>query len=720
MIFVKRPLTVSGFAFGAGAFAASLFNIKITLFLCALCATAFVLTLAVSRLRKAVLSVSLIFLAVGMLLSGIKLYGFQDISQTLMQNPQVKNAVFTAQERLGATRTTGQLELDNGQKVTVLLSGTKTEPHKVYTVSGTFEEISREYKNHCYSDGAMLELAADEITDTGKSGGSLLFSTAYKIRDACSDKLYACLPQKEASVIDALLLGNKSSLDSSLKSAFSTSGAAHIAVVSGMHLAVISTFAYSLLHFFTGKRRFSGIVSIAAVICFMLITGFTLSVIRAGIMCIVMLSGSLFSRRGDSLNSLGFAVLLITFINPLSVLDVGFQLSVFATLGIITLVPYLVHACKRYFKSRLAENLLITPVAMSLSACMATAPIIALNYKYIGIYFILTNLLLTVAVVLLLCFSLLFVIFSFIPLCGFLSSPLGLISGLLAKYISFVVTGISSIPYARVDFELPHIEIIVGVLVCACAIAILIKRTPRRAFVSGVCAILVFSLILSIYSVINADSATLTLISTGKGITATVQKNGESAVISCGGTSGRYKVQQHLTDSGNTNILTVKGGTKESGGLFSAVRSSTLSELYLLQDAPSNKRITSTFDSNASLYCDTTQIRLWDKYTLLLIPIKNSTAAVIELSHGYILILPNPEYADNLPGEYKNPALLITTKPLDNSQLHADNTVIACNKTDDSKYDVQGIFGGDTLSLYQDGKISISFDDKINSIKRGE
>ena len=301
-----------------------------------------------------------------------------------------------------------------------------------------------------------------------------------------------------------------------------------------------------------------------------------------------------------------------------------------------------------------------------------------------------------------------------------MSSPLGLISCLLAKYISFVVTGISSLPYARVDFELPHIEIIVGVLVCACAIAILIKRTPRRAFVSGVCAILVFSLILSIYSVINADSATLTLISTGKGITATVQKNGESAVISCGGTSGRYKVQKHLTDSGNTNILTVKGGTKESGGLFSAVRSSTLSELYLLQDAPSNKRITSTFDSNASLYCDTTQIRLWDKYTLLLIPIKNSTAAVIELSHGYILILPNPEYADNLPGEYKNPALLITTKPLDNSQLHADNTVIACNKTDDSKYDVQGIFGGDTLSLYQDGKISISFDDKINSIKRGE
>ena len=93
---------------------------------------------------------------------------------------------------------------------------------------------------------------------------------------------------------------------------------------------------------------------------------------------------------------------------------------------------------------------------------------------------------------------------------------------------------------------------------------------------------------------------------------------------------------------------------------------------------------------------------------------------MIELSHGYILILPNPEYADNLPGEYKNPALLITTKPLDNSQLHADNTVIACNKTDDSKYDVQGIFGGDTLSLYQYGKISISFDDKINSIKRGE
>ena len=64
---MKRPLTVSGFAIGAGAFAASLFDIKIALFLCVLCIVAFALTLIIKRFRNAFASVTLIFLSIGLL-----------------------------------------------------------------------------------------------------------------------------------------------------------------------------------------------------------------------------------------------------------------------------------------------------------------------------------------------------------------------------------------------------------------------------------------------------------------------------------------------------------------------------------------------------------------------------------------------------------------------------------------------------------------------------
>ncbi|WP_255882324.1 MULTISPECIES: ComEC/Rec2 family competence protein [unclassified Ruminococcus] len=716
---MKRPLTVSGFALGAGAFAASLFELKITLFLCALCLAFFVLSLILKRLRNAVAALTLVSLAVGLALGGATLNSIHSNTAELLQKPEIQNAKFSSEEIIGSSRAIGQLALSNGEKSTVLVTGAKLKPYEVYIISGSLEEITGPYKNYYYSNGVGLQLYPTSISFTDRTNGNPLFIAAKKIQTACSDKLYSYLPQNEASIIDALLLGRKSALDSPVLNAFRESGAAHVAVVSGMHLSVISSIMYTLLYFLTKKRRLSSIVSILAVICFMLITGFTLSVVRAGIMCIIMLSGSLFNRRGDSLNSLGFAVLIITLFSPLSVLDIGFQLSVASTLGIVTLTPYFVDTCVKYIDNRVLEKLIITPVAMSVTAFLATAPIIAVNFNFIGAYFIVTNILLTLAVPALLIFSLLFVIFSFIPLCSFLSYPLGLISGLISRYIAAVVTGISSLPYAKLNLDLPYMKVIVGVLVLAAAVVIIIKRTKKSAFISGGCAVLAFSLIFSVFSIASTDNAALTLISTGGGITAVLEKNGDSAVIACGGTANRYSVQQALTDSDSTNLFTVKSGTKEGGGMFSIVRSSCISERYFIQDTSTNKQLLKTLD-NATPYSGSQQIRLWDKYTLVLLPFEKSSAVILELEDEYILILPNPEYVSKLPDYYKKPSLLITTKPLDSNVIKADNTIIACSDKDDSLYSQQELYCDNTISLNQYRKISISINDKILYTKRGE
>ncbi|MGN1112366.1 MAG: hypothetical protein ACI4RP_04095, partial [Acutalibacteraceae bacterium] len=296
--------------------------------------------------------------------------------------------------------------------------------------------------------------------------------------------------------------------------------------------------------------------------------------------------------------------------------------------------------------------------------------------------------------------------FSFIPFCGFLYYPCGLIAGLLSRYIAITVSSVSALPYARLDLDIPHREIIVGVLVLAAAVIILIKRTGKAALIAGSGAILAFCLILSLFSVIRADNASLKLISTGEGITAVLEKNGESAVIACGGTTGRYSIQNLLTDSGCVNLLTVKGGTRESGGMFSAVTASCISEQYFVQNASANKRILSELDS-ASVYSSSEQIILWEKYTLTLVPLGSSTAAVLELGNEYILILPNPEHAERLPDKFKNPDLLITTKPLDSGAIKSDNTIIACSKANDKRYEQQGVYSDGTLSLYQSKEISI-------------
>lgn len=704
---MKRPLTVAGFALGAGAFSAAYFSTEIALFLCSLCVFCFILSLIIKRFRKAVLCLTFISLAVGLALGTARLYSLEADAERLLHRPAVENAQLIPEKAVGDSRTIGRLILSSGEEAKVIVNGKGLKPFEIYSISGTLDNLASSFKNYCYSRQISVQLSVQSAVPTGKTLGNSLFYTAYQVQTACSDKLYTYLPHKEASIIDALLLGNKLSLDQSLNDDFRTSGAAHIAVVSGMHLSVISSIVFSLCFFITRKCRLSSLTAIFAVICFMLVTGFSLSVVRAGVMCIIMLTGNLFSRRGDALNSLGFAVLLITLVNPLSLLDVGFQLSVMATLGIITLSPYIADTCSRYIKSKLLNSLIITPVAISLSAFIATAPITFVNFDYIGVYFLFTNLLLTLAVPVLLLFSMLFVLFSFAPFCGFLYYPCGLIAGLLSHYIAFTVSAVSAMPNARLDLAIPHREIIVGVLVLTAAVIILIKRTRKAAFITASGAILAFCLILSLFTVIRADNANLKLISTGEGITAVLEKNGESAVIACGGSAGRYNIQNTLSDSGCVNLLTVKGGTSESGGMFSAVTASCISEQYFVQDTSANKRILSRLD-NASVYSSSEQIILWDKYTLTLVPLENSTAAVLELENEYILILPNPEYAEQLPEKFRNPELLITTKPLDSGTIKSDNTIIACNKAHDEAYSQQGVYNGGTLSLYQNKEISIN------------
>lgn len=719
---MKRPLAVSGFALGIGAFIASLFNYKIALLLCALLGLAFIVCLLVKSFRNSFVICAIIFLGLGLTIGGLNLYLPAKTSQSL-SGKEINDAVFTHKETIGRTMAVGFLELNDKTTVNVLVIGTSTTPYNKYIISGTLEEISGTYKNYYLSRNTRLQITPDKIIDANKTGGNPILRAADFIREKCSQKLYEYLPQKEASVIDALFLGNKSALSSRLLENFRASGAAHVAVVSGMHLSVISSVILGILLFITKKRRLSCVVSMTGVACFMLVTGLTMSVTRAGIMAIIMLCGGLFARRGDSLNSLGAAVLIITALNPLSVLDIGFQLSVVSTLGIITVGSYAIKSLQKYSSTKtynIALKYIITPAVISLSAFIATAPIVIIDFEYIGIYFIVTNILLSGAVPLLLLLSLLFTVFVFIPQCSFIFYPLGLISGLIAKFISYVVTSISKLPYAVLQIDLIYKNEIIIFLILFVTVITAIKRTRKSLIKASLCAVMAFCLIFSAFTVFKSDKAKLSLLSTGNGITAVLEKNGETAVISCGGSSNRSAFYSKLSNNSKRCLLTVRGGTKECGGLFSIVQNSCFCENYYIQNNSYNKRIIKSLDSSrVNTYSKQCSIKLWERFDLKIIPLEKSSAEVIELDEMYILLMPNPEYANKLPLKYRNPELLISTKPIDKSIINADKMIITCSKSLDSENKENNIYNDKTISLYQHETIDICFSDKIYFTKMG-
>lgn len=720
---MKRPLTVAGFAFGTGSLAASLSDYKIALFLCLLCCGCFVACLFLKHLRKATAFTALVCLMLGLCSMGINLVIIQNNKTELLNEPIVTDAEFVPRESISRSRFVGKLTLSSGNEINAAVNGKLLELNRVYRLGGTLEEIQGTYKNYYLSMQTYIEITPEDIVDTGEIRADAATLALQNVTEQCSEKLYSILPQAEASVIDALLLGNKQALDTNIYSDFQASGTAHVAVVSGMHLSVISSLIYVIIRFLTKNRRISSVVSICAVIAFMWLVGFSLSVTRAGIMCIIMLSGGLFSRKSDSLNSLGFAVLMITLFNPFSVCDVGFLLSVTATLGIICLLPYFVNGFERHFTGKIAKlisNLIVTPIAMSITASLATFPIVIMTFGYISIYFILSNLLISLAVSVLLIASLFLVIFAFIPFFDFLISPLGLITGILSRYIISVIGFVADLPYAKLEVDFIYKNQLVIILMIIVAVVGIIKRTRISILKASTCCLLIFALVLSGSAALNRNNVTLSLISSGNGITAIISKGSENAVLMCGGNSNKYEIQGVLTD-GEDQLFTVKGGTTQSGGLFNLVKGSCVSGCYYIQDTPYNKSVADQLsDTQVTLYSADQNIRLWNKLNIKLLVLDKSTAVVIELENEYILLLPNPEYSALLPEEYRNPTLLVTTSQLDSGEIMADNTIIACNQKDDNKNESLGIYDNDTFSLYMDGTVSVSLSENIQYIKRGE
>jgi competence protein ComEC len=207
---------------------------------------------------------------------------------------------------------------------------------------------------------------------------------------------YALGGGDEGALAVARLTGSKQYLSEETYQAFLFSGESHIMAISGLHLSVISGFIFALLRRFHINRKVSVAAVILIALAFMAMVGFTKSVVRAGIMVIVILSAELINRKGDTLNSLGVAVFIIC-LNPYAVCDAGAVLSVLCVLGLSTLYPRLRFYDKKKHGKRF--NMLMTPILYlgdrglaGLSVILYTMPAVYIFFGNINLLTVFANL----------------------------------------------------------------------------------------------------------------------------------------------------------------------------------------------------------------------------------------------------------------------------------------------------------------------------------------
>ena len=198
-----------------------------------------------------------------------------------------------------------------------------------------------------------------------------------------------------ASLLKALLTGDRSGLSPQTKAVFRESGASHLLALSGLHIGIIYLIFDKLTSLIghTEKARilrYAGIVSAAGF--FTLMTGAGPSIVRAFLFITIGETLRLTGRPRSSLRVLSLALLVQLVLDPSAIRSLGFQLSYLALAGISLLNPILE---KWYPEGRFPDPFrsIWKTATLSISCQAFTAPLVWLRFHTFPTYFLITNLL---------------------------------------------------------------------------------------------------------------------------------------------------------------------------------------------------------------------------------------------------------------------------------------------------------------------------------------
>lgn len=143
------------------------------------------------------------------------------------------------------------------------------------------------------------------------------------------------VPEPEASLVAGMAIGQEGNLSKAVLQTYRDTGTAHILVASGYNVSIVASVALAVF----GSVSFVGgiVVAFCAVVAYAIVAGAGASVVRAAVMASVVLAAKLLGRPHAALRALIYACVLMYLYDPYIIFDVGFQLSVGATAGIMLL-----------------------------------------------------------------------------------------------------------------------------------------------------------------------------------------------------------------------------------------------------------------------------------------------------------------------------------------------------------------------------------------------
>jgi len=336
------------------------------------------------------------------------------------------------------------------------------------------------------------------------------------------------LPYNEASLVKAMIVGDKTDLPFYMKNLFSKAGIYHIIAISGLHIHIL---AFIVL-FFSEKfhKKYGKIFAAIFVVLYCIFTGANVAAIRAACMFLIYILGKFIYRESDTLNSLTISCFVILVFQPLYLFDVGFQYSFCAVLSIILFSKPITILLKKWINSYKAKFL-----SSAISVNFITKAVVWFNFYGFAVLDILANLIIIPFVGIVVFF-------------GFIIGFLGLFSlkaatffsgiiYLILKFYEFICEIIADIPFTYILVGKPHIFTLISYLVIIFVFAMFLYRKLLLKFAVIFSAFIIAANI--VFDKFNRDLFKITMLDVGQGDSFVLNYDNKCIIIDGGGNYDR-------------------------------------------------------------------------------------------------------------------------------------------------------------------------------------
>ena len=300
-------------------------------------------------------------------------------------------------------------------------------------LSGTFYRCTifgkskwKSYGNYLYNQGiaAIMQVrSAAWVIKPNKHNSRSIKGFSFWLKARAEEIIFKYVSPMAASILDAMILGERKNIPTGVNNAMIKSGTVHILVVSGFNVGIVALMITLFLKLIRIPRRLRFYIAGPLLIIYCLATGASTPVVRATVMAIVFMFSYWVRREPDIYNSLSLACLFILTVNPRQLFDVGFQLSFASVISIVCLYPKIksfLHADNLKLKYL---KFIVDGCLVSFSAWLGTMGLVAYYFKIFSPVTVLANLFIVPLATL-------------ITLCGFSLVIIGLIFPPFAPFFS--------------------------------------------------------------------------------------------------------------------------------------------------------------------------------------------------------------------------------------------------------------------------------------------